>query len=397
MTDIKKIINVINKNISAQWLFLFSLTIYFTGTVLTTTMFPVPDVFWKLCRLIAIGLIMWKVAQFDCFSLKEIFFLAFLFVNALLIKIVAGYSKPIYWAIFLTGAKDVSFEKILKTYFVVSLSIVVYAFAASMLEIIENLQYESTNRGIRNSFGIIYPTDFAAHIFFLMLVFLYLKRDKTKIHNYILCLFITVFVYCFCKTRLDSTCMVLLIAGHMLIRYGKKRKKYHLRNRERKSLFTIFGMCSMPIAFAFMYFLTELYNLGLPIAYDIDYWISNRLRLQSYAMAEYGIRLFGQYIKMVGNGGSEILPSDYFFIDCSYYFIILQYGLIFGILVFVVYMLCCKKYKKDRYFQLIVVMIAINCMIAHHLLDLGYNLFSLALFAKLSCESVEIKISGERY
>lgn len=156
-------------------------------------------------------------------------------------------------------------------------------------------------------------------------------------------------------------------------------------------------MCSMPIAFAFMYFLTELYNLGLPIAYDIDYWISNRLRLQSYAMAEYGIRLFGQYIKMVGNGGSEILPSDYFFIDCSYYFIILQYGLIFGILVFVVYMLCCKKYKKDRYFQLIVVMIAINCMIAHHLLDLGYNLFSLALFAKLSCESVEIKISGERY
>lgn len=388
MIDIKKTAKIINKNVSAQGLFLLAWVIYLTGAVLLTTMFPLPGVFGKLCRITAIGLILWKVIQFDCFNLKEIFFLIFLLANVVLIKIFAGYSEPLYWVILLTGAKDIEFEKILKSYFVVSLSIILYAFVASMLDIIENLQYESSNRGIRNAFGIVYPTDFAAHIFFLMLVFFYLKREKVKIHNYITCIFITMFVYYFCKTRLDCICIVLLIIGHMFTKYQIRRKKYHMRNREKKSLSMIFGMCSMPIAFVIMWILTVLYDMGIPIAHDINHWISSRLHLQSYAMTEYGIRLFGQYIPMKGNGGSVILPINYFFIDCSYYYVILQYGIIFAILVFAVYMLCCKKCKEDRYFQLTVVMIAINCMIAHHLLDLAYNPFALVLFAKLLDESV---------
>ncbi len=387
MIDIKKTVDVINKNISAQWLFLLALLIYLTGVVLTTTMFPMPGIFWKFCRLAAIGLILWKIIRFDCFSLKETVFFAFLFITVLFVKIFAGHSEPLFWAIFLTGAKDVSFEKILKSYFVISLSIILYAFVASMLDIIENLQYESS-RGIRNAFGIVYPTDFAAHIFFLMLVFLYLKKEKVKTHNYIECLFITVFVYYFCKARLDSICMGLLIMGHMFVNYCTRREKYCASKQKKKRLFMIFGMCSMPIAFFIMWILTVLYDRGVSIVYDINHLISSRLHLQSQAMVEYGIQIFGQYIEMIGNGGNEILSREYFFIDCSYYFIILQFGLIFSILVFAVYMLCCKKYKGDRYFQLVVVMIAVNSMIAHHLLDLAYNPFALALFADLSDKSI---------
>lgn len=133
MIDIKKTVNAINRNVSAQWLFLLALAIYLTGAVLSSTMFPIPGICWKLCRLTAIGLIVWKVVQFDCFTMRETIFIAFLFTNVLLVKAVAGYSEPLYWAIFLTGAKDVSFEKILKSYFVISLSIILFAFAASML------------------------------------------------------------------------------------------------------------------------------------------------------------------------------------------------------------------------------------------------------------------------
>ncbi len=393
MIDIKKTVNAINRNVSAQWLFLLALAIYLTGAVLSSTMFPIPGICWKLCRLTAIGLIVWKVVQFDCFTMRETIFIAFLFTNVLLVKAVAGYSEPLYWAIFLTGAKDVSFEKILKSYFVISLSIILFAFAASMLEVIENLQYETDTRGIRNSFGIIYPTDFAAHIFFLMLVFLYLRKERVKIHNYIICMFITVLVYHFCKTRLDSICMGLLIVGHMFIKYRTTGKKSDIKKRKKWSLPVICGMCSMPAGMVIMWILTKLYDMGVPVTYDIDRLISNRLRLQSHAVAEYGIRIFGQYIKMVGNGGSETLPADYFFIDCSYYFIILQYGLVFGVLVFAVYILCSKKYRLDSYFQLVIMMIAINCMIAHHLLELAYNPFAFALFAKASYQLKDNKIS----
>ena len=384
--EIKKTIEIIKKSISAQWLFLLALSIYFMGEVLSTTMFPIPEIFKRFFQFAGIGLAIWKIVQFDCFSLKEIFFITVLFINVLLVKIFSGYSERIYWVIFLVGAKNVSFEKILKSYFVVSLSIMLFAFSASLLKIIENLQYNSDNRGIRNSFGIIYPTDFAAHVFFLMLVFLYLKKSKVKICDYIICLIISVFIYCFCKTRLDCICMVLLIAGHMLIKYGVWGKKHRKKKQKKKSISMILGMYSMPTAFFIMWLLTVLYNLGVPIAYDIDYWISNRLRLQSQGMMEYGFRLFGQYVYMNGNGRSVILPVNYFFIDCSYFYVILQFGALFGILIFAIYAMCCRKNKEDSFFHLTIVMIAINCMIAHHLLSLAYNPFSMALFAKSSYE-----------
>ncbi len=384
--EIKKTIEIIKKSISAQWLFLLALSIYFMGEVLSTTMFPIPEIFRRFFQFAGIGLAIWKIVQFDCFNLKEIFFITVLFINVLLVKIFSGYSEPIYWVIFLVGAKNVSFEKILKSYFVVSLSIMLFAFSASLLKIIENLQYNSDNRGIRNSFGIIYPTDFAAHVFFLMLVFLYLKKSKVKICDYIICLIISVFIYCFCKTRLDCICMGLLIAGHMLIKYGVWGKKHRKKKQKKKSISMILGMYSMPAAFFIMWLLTVLYNLGVPIAYDIDYWISNRLRLQSQGMIEYGFRLFGQNVYMNGNGRSVILPVNYFFIDCSYFYVILQFGALFGILIFAIYAMCCRKNREDSFFHLTIVMIAINCMIAHHLLSLAYNPFSMALFAKSSYE-----------
>lgn len=382
MIDVKKVVVFINQKISAQGLFLLALSVYLFGGVLSTTMFPVPSVFWKLCRFTAMGLVIWKVVQFDCFSLKETIFIAFLFANALLVKMIAGYSEPMEWTIFLVGAKDVSFERIAKSYFVISFSILLYAFAASMLDVIDNLQYEQ-GRGIRNSFGIIYPTDFAAHVFFLMLVYFYLKKDRVKIHNYMFCLLITILVYQFCKTRLDCICMAMLIAGHMALKYQKG--KGQPSGRQKQSRFAICGMFSMPAAMIIMWGLTKLYDLGVPLAYNINYWISSRLRLQSDATREYGVQLFGQYIQMIGNGGSEILPGNYFFLDCSYYYIILQHGLLFGFLVLAVYVLCYRKNIEDRYFQLTIFLISLNCMIAHHLLDLAYNPFALALFAKIAC------------
>ena len=102
---------------------------------------------------------------------------------------------------------------------------------------------------------------------------------------------------------------------------------------------------------------------------------------------EYGFRLFGQYVKMVGNGSTtEITTKYYFFIDCSYLYVGLQYGLIFLLAVLLIYVLCCRKYQNDRYFLLTIVLISINCMIAHHLLEIAYNPFALALFAKMTKE-----------
>ena len=86
--EIKKTIEIIKKSISAQWLFLLALSIYFMGEVLSTTMFPIPEIFKRFFQFAGIGLAIWKIVQFDCFSLKEIFFITVLFINVLLVKIL---------------------------------------------------------------------------------------------------------------------------------------------------------------------------------------------------------------------------------------------------------------------------------------------------------------------
>ncbi len=97
---------------------------------------------------------------------------------------------------------------------------------------------------------------------------------------------------------------------------------------------------------------------------------------------KYGMTLFGQSIKMVGNGGTtKISASQYFFIDCSYLYIFLRYGVFFLLITLAVYMMCCKKFQNDPYFIVVIILISINCMIAHHIIELTYNPFALALFA----------------
>lgn len=44
-------------------------------------------------------------------------------------------------------------------------------------------------------------------------------------------------------------------------------------------------------------------------------------------------------------------------------------------------MMCCKKFQNDPYFIVVIILISINCMIAHHIIELTYNPFALALFA----------------
>ena len=90
----------------------------------------------------------------------------------------------------------------------------------------------------------------------------------------------------------------------------------------------------------------------------------------------------GQKIDMIGAGGTTIFPDNYFFIDCSYILVCLRYGVIALLLLLIVYSLSCIKNKKDIYFLYAITLVSINCVIAHHILELEYNPFALAILSQ---------------
>lgn len=367
---------------AGERLFLCVWILFLARENLATTMFPMSGIFYNVVSLATVGGVALKVICYDSYRLPELAAVILIGGTAVLVVLRSGYQEPLFWAVILIGARGVSFRKILKTYFIVSASVVGLAFAASMLGVIVNLQYTLGSRGIRNSFGIIYPTDFAAHIFFLMVIFFYLRGARVKGWQYMICLVIAVLVYAFCNTRLDVSCMILAVVLYMGINRGKRSGR-NIKERYRPAGFIKkYAMYSMPAAALFMSVLTLLFKAGGTFWQRLDEIMSNRLSLGQMGLKDYGIKLFGQQVYMMGNGGSTTLSSWYFFIDCSYLYILLKYGIIFLSIVLTVYVLCCRKYQDDKRFLLMIALVSLNCMIAHHLVELAYCPFALAVFAK---------------
>ena len=367
---------------NGERLFLLAFFVYVIVASLQTTTFRINESAVIVIKLAVTGCVLFKIIAFDSYSAKELYLAAWLLGDAVAVRVFSSYEEVFYFVVLLLGAKNIAFDKILKVYLLVSAAVLLSAFIASRLDIIEDLVYVRAFLVERNSFGTVYPTDFAAHIFFFLSAGYYVIRKKLQTYHILLGAIICAIVYYYCKTRLDCITIVILLFGLWIIQ-GKDngfttigyRKKFFGFLQKKAPWFGIAG-------FTAMYLLSWFYVPNVPIFRFIDELLSGRLRLGNQGLQEYGFSFFGQHVAMSGNGGSVVAPVNYFFIDSSYLLVYLCYGAVFLAIILFIHFSCCKKYADDRYYLLILSVIVINCMIAHHMIDLAYNPFYLALLAK---------------
>lgn len=379
-----KIKFLLGERITGIQLFLTAFAIFLVSENLTTTMFSVPGKIHLLCKGLAFLLIIIKIFLFDQYRPKEFWAMAVSLAIGIAIIAASGYTEPLMWLIMLWGAKDVPWRKILQVFLIVAVTILVVSFCASMLDVIENLQYaKEDGKRLRNSFGSMYTTDFASHIFSIFLAGFYLLKDRLRLWHCVCCMVIAGLVFWFCNTRLDVGCTLLLVVVFAGLNIWNRKphleEKYCAQEKNTRK-----WVWFMPFTAAVMYMVTMLYTDKLGIMVKLNTVLSNRLELGKTALNRYGYSPFGQYVEMVGNGGSTIQMKEYFFVDCSYLYVALRYGLVFLLIALAVYVLCCRKFRKDYYFLAAIVLISINCMIAHHMIELAYNPFALALFAGIA-------------
>lgn len=363
-------------------LFLIGYAMYLATTVWVTTMFPMTKMVQALCMLISLIFIAIKIFLYGKYSMKKVLILVVTGLCCVVGLYRNHYVYPLIWFVLIAGSDQVPFEKILKVYLLIVGAIVFLAFAASMLGVIPNLQYETSTRGIRNSFGIIYPTDCGAHVFFWMFTFFYLKGKNLRGVHYLFGLITTWAVYHFCNARIDAGSILMTTALFGLgnfISYDSKCSRRIKRIWER--LWERLGGMVMPLLAFVSILFTYLYSDGNAVLEKMDGTLLARFKLGKQAFEDYGLKLFGQKIPMNGNGGTLNLVDEYFFLDCSYVNILLTWGAILFLIVMILFIYSCKKNRKDLHFQYAIALIAVNCMIAHHLMDVAYNPFVLAIAA----------------
>ena len=375
---------------NVDWWEITYLIIYgaiFTYEFLGTTMFEIKwpprfgYIFLAASALYTIAKFIWH----NTYTKKEMILSAIILFAFIMPAILTDYSFLWYVGFLIVGAKDVDFDKILKVYLTIGITIMLAAFVASQMGWIEDLVYITEKRGERHSFGVIYPTDFAAHVFYLVVAAICFFEDKIKVWKMIPIIALAILVLTMCDARTSFLCMMFSVLALLFIKFvknkiGTRHWLYYMAN----SL--------MPILSGLFLLLTHTFNVENELCLKINDILSYRLYYSAQAIQKYEYTLFGQNIEQKGWGNGFDIYYEYFFIDDSYIRIALMYGVVLFIVTIAMFSICGIKAIKERRVIIVfaIALVAVHSFMEHHLLELAYNPFIVLCIAGLQNHSTDI-------
>lgn len=367
------------------YLIAFAIMIGYCFLLTTTFEIAWSQYFYTNLRIVLLIIIIAKIAAEDNIRYTDIL----LGVITGLVFLVAwkhnGYEVLSNIILLIVGCRGISFQKIAKTYLVTCGLLLLITMAFALTGRIENFVLNQSGRRTRIAFGVVYPTDFSAHVFYLVFAYCYLRREKIKYIEIGVIAALGIFVYAFCDARLNTICILLTagIMGYNRIRHVsaiKKGKHYSMN-----SVFSLLLCLSTTLASMTMIVLTLLYSQNRKWTLFLDHILNNRLRLGKKGIDVYGFSIFGQQIHLIGSGNRKTTPPNYFFLDSSYLFVPLLYGiLVLGILLLLFLIMSFRARKeKDWILLWLIALMSLQCIVEHHIMDISYNILLWGTLANL--------------
>ena len=267
---------------------------------------------------------------------------------------------------------NVDMKVVLRNYVVVAGILVVGVFLLSLAGIVPNLQYNRAGV-IRNSFGFIYPTDFASHCFYLFLAISYLLKDKFIWTRSLFGVLLSAFIIKYCDARLNALSILLATVIFIYFYYSKEKKL---------KIFALFPYSAVIFA-SIVTYLSYKFSWSNPFLVTVNKLITGRLALGRNAFDTFGVHLFGtRNVQFIGSGGKTESVIGYNYVDSSYVQMLFTYGIVPVVLLIIIYVVASRKqYKDGQYlFVAILSLIAFNCMIEAFWFVPTYNIFMFLLF-----------------
>lgn len=362
-------------------IYISALILFLVMTIIPTTTFPTYTVVVNFTKIICYILLTIKLVMIDRYKVKQFLILILIGIISLIAARQSGYTNLFLFVMFMISARNVNFRDINQTYFIIGCTIVGLAFIASKIGLIENLTYYRGDVK-RQSFGIIYPTDFAAHIFYLILSYCFLINRRLKAGEAIICLLLAAFIDRYADARLDVFLIILTVVFFYVLMSNSFQNLFQHKIRTISAL--------TPSILFIVSFMISYFYKPFGILAEINSLLSGRLGLANKAFQNYPIKLFGQPIQMIAFGGKEgnnlsysaIDRSLYFFIDSSYIYTLLRYGVLFTIILLTLLSLKTKKTKLLSY-NLIIILVCGSAFVDQTLVNPAYNIFLFSIFATI--------------
>lgn len=376
----------LNETITPAKIYFPVFVLYIFQTFINTTTIDLPffthPLHWISYLVVFVMII--KIYVFDHYQMHELIGLTILITCFGMAFLKTREIMILSFPMMILGARGVEFKKIIEWFFGLSLSWLLVIVIIALLGIILNLRYAPVNRPIRYALGIGYPTDFAAHVFFLVLAYCYLKFKDLRWLHYVVIGLLAVVVYKITDARLDTVAMLMTIPMIWLAKMATKHQfAKHLM---------AFSWIPIPLLAVGINYLGIFYNRHNDWLHKIDHLLSGRLYYSQIGFHRYPITLFGQSVTQNGYGGVQGMKTflgksniNYFYLDSSFVRLLLMYGLVILILIVTMMVLTSLKgyLRGDYALCAIILLVTVACVVEQHLIEITYNPFLIALCAKI--------------
>ena len=305
-------------------------------------------------------------------SYKYLILSTLLLLSGILVYFQTHRLNFLVYSMLLVLLVNVDMKVVLRNYVIVAGILVVGVFLLSLVGMIPNLQYNRAGV-IRNSFGFIYPTDFASHCFYLFLAISYLLKDKLIWTRSLFGVLLSAFIIKYCDARLNALSILLATVIFIYFYYSKEKKL---------KIFALFPYSVVVFASVVTY-LSYKFSWSNPFLVSVNKLITGRLALGRNAFDTFGVHLFGtRNVQFIGSGGKTESVIGYNYVDSSYVQMLFTYGIVPVILLIIIYVVASRKQYKDGQYLLVAILslIAFNCMIEAFWFVPTYNIFMFLLF-----------------
>ena len=305
-------------------------------------------------------------------SYKYLILSILLLLSGVLVYFQTNRLNFLVYSMLLVLLVNVDMKVVLRNYVVVAGILVVGVFLLSLVGMVPNLQYNRAGV-IRNSFGFIYPTDFASHCFYLFLAISYLLKDKFIWTRSLFGVLLSAFIIKYCDARLNAVSILLATVIFIYFYYS---------NGKKLKIFALLPYSAVVFASVVTY-LSYKFSWSNPFLVSVNKLITGRLALGRNAFDTFGVHLFGtRNVQFIGSGGKTESVIGYNYVDSSYVQMLFTYGIVPVVLLIIIYVVASRKQYKDGQYLLVAILslIAFNCMIEAFWFVPTYNIFMFLLF-----------------
>ena len=191
--------------------------------------------------------------------------------------------------------------------------------------------YSMFYSNVAHCFGYSYYHHIPYKLYFIMLGVMKVKKKKMTWPEILMWATVNFIVFYFTTLRLT---FYLGFFSLMLYIILIKFDLFKINNKKIKSIMTL----SFPLMFVGANLFYYFYNINNTVYAQLDLLTSGRLQLGREAFERYPINLFGNMIETSAASST----TRYFFIDSGYVYALLGYGVLFSIIVVIMYSCLCR-------------------------------------------------------